>query len=123
MFDFALGFISFEYVEAVPRLHILQRWIVQEVEINRLDTQPLQAALDTAADIVRREIPHARYHVIPAFSADEDLIAVSALFEESTDDALAMPGTIGVRGVDKIYSGNIDGRMQGFYTDGIIYRP
>jgi hypothetical protein len=32
-----------------------------------------------------------------------------------------MPSTIGIRGVDKIYSG-IDGRMQGFYTDGIIHR-
>src|SRR5438094_4228541 len=110
VFDFALCFVGFEHLKAVPRLHILLRRIVQEIEINRLDAEPLQAALDTAADIVRREIPHARYHVITTFGAYEDLIAVSTLFEEGTNDALAVSSAIGIRGIDKIHPG-IDGCM------------
>src|SRR2546422_2905803 len=96
MFDFALRFVGFEHVKAVPRLHILQRRIVQEIEINRLDAQPLQTALDTAADIVWCEIPHASHHVITAFGADEDLVAVRTLFEEGTNDVLAMSSAVGV---------------------------
>src|SRR5215831_19531877 len=96
VFDFALRFVGLDHVKAVPRLHILQRRIVQEVEINRLDAQPLQTALDTATDIVWREIPHARYHVIPTFGADEDLVAVRTLFEEGTNDALAVSSAIGI---------------------------
>jgi hypothetical protein len=96
VFDFALRFVGFEHVKAVPRLHILQRRIVQEIEINRLEAEPLQAAFDTAADIVRREIPHARYHVIATFGADEELVAVRTLLEEGTNDALAMASTVGI---------------------------
>src|SRR5262249_49236602 len=99
----------------------LQRRIVQEVHVNGLDTQPLQAALDTAADRVWREVPHASHHIIATFRTDDDLIAIRALFEESTDHPLAVPLAIRVRRINKIHP-SIDGRMEGFGADGVIHR-
>jgi hypothetical protein len=96
VFNFALRFVGFEHIIAIPGLHILQCRIVQEIEINRLNAEPLQAALDTATDIVRRGIPHTSHHIVAAFGADENLVAVRTLFEEGTNDALTVSSAIGV---------------------------
>ena len=45
VFDFALRFVGFEHVNAVPCLHILQRRIVEEIEINRRECRAAAGCL------------------------------------------------------------------------------
>ena len=101
----SLGFKCLQNIKTIASFEIVQRGIVQEIDINRLHAQPLQTALGTAANIVRGEMPLARDHIVAAFGTQNDLVAIRALFEERADQGLAVSGAIGVRGVNKIHPG------------------
>jgi hypothetical protein len=119
--DLALRLVRFEHVEAVLGLQVCQARIMQQIDVDGVNAEPLQTALDTAADVIRGEIACAGHHIVAAFGAHNKAVAVRAFLEEGADDTLAVPSTVGVRGIDEVHPG-IDSRMQRLQADCVLDR-
>src|SRR5882724_2915604 len=119
MFDLPLRLEFFEELKAIAGFEVLHRRVVQQVDIDGVDPEPLEAAFEATADVVWSEIPCPCDHIVAAFGADDDLVAVRALAQEPADDLFAATGPIGIRGVDETHP-RVDGSMQRLRALGIV---
>src|SRR5262245_4645166 len=92
---------------------------MQQVHIDGVDPEPLEAAFKATADVVRSEIPCPRYHIIAAFGADDDLVVVWALAQKPANDLFTASGSIGIRGVNETHP-RVHGGMQRLRALGIV---
>src|SRR4029453_7685207 len=119
MFNLPLRLEFFEELKANAGFEVLHRRVVQQVHIDGVDPKTLETAFEATTDVVWSEIPCPCDHIVAAFGADDDLVAVGALAQKSADDLLTASGPIGIRGVDETHP-RVDGSMQRLRALGIV---